>query len=787
MRPLAVSLLLCLGLAGFTVAQPATADKPVPMEFPAEGVELRTLADIVTKRLKIPILYDESINNKKVIIRVPVDLPEAALLGVLQSALRMKQMALVDADVPGWKQIVSAQNLAAVAKPALAAGAQAGAPIIQVFQLKQADPARIVETVRPFLTAGGQIQPVSGQRAVIVTDYPAAAARVEQVINTLDEGTAAEVKFVPVKNADAVSVAQTVQQILSGKEGGAPGAQVGAGIVVTPDERTGQVIVIAPKARMQEVTDLIAGVDKPVETETRVYRLRAMAPERVDRLVKGLLGSAAAKRAYQSTIDKDSQSLVVSATSDVHKRIDALVKELDKPIAEDQSPIQFYKLKNTKAADVLATISSLMGEQASVVQPAGGLGDGSYGRSLLSPPEAPNDNRLPIRPPTGYQPLTPGADAVLSPGSVLARPRSEDLGPMSTMSAAGAPATARPAAGAAAASVERSTQGSSAQGTGEGEEGGSAAGRAKSATVTADVNSNSIIVIAPPAVQQLYAGLISRLDERRPQVQVECTIVTLDTTDDFSFGVDISKLGGFGSSTILSFSSFGVSTVDPVTAKLTPIGKTGGTFALLSPGIANVVIQALQSNSRARLVSAPQLLVNDNGKGKLQSVSQEPFAEILDTSTTQSRTGLGGLAQAGTTITVEPHISEGDYLQLSYSIELSNFTGTGRNGLPPPSQKNSVDSTVTVPDGNTIVVGGLKVKNFRESKDTIPFINQIPFADWVFGSRARNITDTTLFVFIKPVILRDDKFEDLKYLSDKALHGAGMPGRYPASYPIPIR
>ena len=103
-------------LAGAAVAQ----EQAVPMDFPAEGVELRTLADIVTKRLKIPILYDDSINNKKVIIRVPMDVPESALLGVLQSALRMKQLALVDADLPGWKQIVPAANLAAPLKrPAL--------------------------------------------------------------------------------------------------------------------------------------------------------------------------------------------------------------------------------------------------------------------------------------------------------------------------------------------------------------------------------------------------------------------------------------------------------------------------------------------------------------------------------------------------------------------------------------------------------------------------------------------------------------------------------------------
>jgi general secretion pathway protein D len=310
---------------------------------------------------------------------------------------------------------------------------------------------------------------------------------------------------------------------------------------------------------------------------------------------------------------------------------------------------------------------------------------------------------------------------------------------------------------------------------------------AANATVTADVNTNTIIVIAQPAVQQRYADLIARLDARRPQVQIECTVVTLDTSDNFEFAVDTATLGGFGVNTILTLSSFGVTQVDAARAALTPVNRQGGTFALLAPGTADVVIRALQQNSRSRLVSAPRLLVNDNGRGELQSVAQEPFAEILDTNTTQSRTGLGGQAQAGTTITVEPHISEDDYLQLGYSVELSNFTGTGRNGLPPPSQKNAVSSSVTIPDGYTIVVGGLSVKNLRQAVDAVPLLGDIPVIKYLFGSRSHTGQDTTLFVFLRPVILRDDRFQDLMYLSERKASAAGLPPDFPESQPLPLR
>src|SRR5215210_7322938 len=154
------ALLLCVSAIGQAPAtRPATrgAGEPVTLDFPPEGVEVRVLADIVTRRLGIPILYDEAINNKKVILRVPIQVPESALLGILQSALRMKGLALVDSEQPGWKQIVAAQNLAAVAR-ATGPGQpppEPGSAITQVVTLQHTDPARVVDAVRTLLTQPG--------------------------------------------------------------------------------------------------------------------------------------------------------------------------------------------------------------------------------------------------------------------------------------------------------------------------------------------------------------------------------------------------------------------------------------------------------------------------------------------------------------------------------------------------------------------------------------------------------------------------------------------------------
>src|SRR6185503_542429 len=69
--------------------------------------------------------------------------------------------------------------------------------------------------------------------------------------------------------------------------------------------------------------------------------------------------------------------------------------------------------------------------------------------------------------------------------------------------------------------------------------------RTRQARITADPNTNTIIVVAPPGVQALYEQLIRQLDKRRPQVLIECTVVTIDTSGNFQLGVEFSRLGGF--------------------------------------------------------------------------------------------------------------------------------------------------------------------------------------------------------------------------------------------------
>jgi general secretion pathway protein D len=272
-------------------------------------------------------------------------------------------------------------------------------------------------------------------------------------------------------------------------------------------------------------------------------------------------------------------------------------------------------------------------------------------------------------------------------------------------------------------------------------------------------------------------------------VLIECTVVTLDTTGNFQLGVEYGINTGSDSNQVITFSQFGLSTADPKTGKLSIIPGLGFNGALVSTDVADIVVRALEGNSRARVSSAPRILVNDNNTGTLTSVTEFPYASV-NASDTVATTSFGDYSKAGTEITVRPHISEADYLQLEYTVSLSSFTGDpisqGGTLLPPARKSDAIESQVTIPDGSTIIVGGLNTKNFNETINRIPLLGRIPVLEYLFSSRSSNDMTTTLFVFIRPVILRDDKFEDLKFLSERDTRAAEVAGDFPSSEPLAI-
>lgn len=294
---------------------------------------------------------------------------------------------------------------------------------------------------------------------------------------------------------------------------------------------------------------------------------------------------------------------------------------------------------------------------------------------------------------------------------------------------------------------------------------------AENAFVIADIDNNQVLVKAPFAQQADFAKLISKLDLRRPQVYIEAKIVSLTTSDSLRLAFETQLINANGTGGVVN-TNFGLSSFptgsnlnDP---KNVATGLAGLTSAIIKSDQVPIIIHALQNVAETRILSTPQLLVNDNEEATIAAIRQEP------TTTTSLGGGgegsrdvesFGGYEDAGTTLTVTPRISEGGYLRLEYEVELSALDGVSSGGIPPPRIQNNVQSSASLPTDFTIVVGGIEVDTKRKTVMKVPLIGDIPLFGHLFRDTNKANATTRLYIFITPKIMRDETFADLRLLT----------------------
>ena len=310
-------------------------------------------------------------------------------------------------------------------------------------------------------------------------------------------------------------------------------------------------------------------------------------------------------------------------------------------------------------------------------------------------------------------------------------------------------------------------------------------GRGRSGlTLTADEATNTLIAIGGPRALARLEALLATLDVRQAQVMIEAVLVSLSDSQTMQLGVELEKIEVSGDTVFRLASLFGLSTAGAGGAggSRTVGDAAGFTGVVLNPGEFSVILRALETINQGRSLSIPKVLVNNNQQASFNSSLQQPYAST-NASSTVATTSFGGTFDAGTVITVRPQIAEGDHLVLDYQVRLSSFTGSATANLPPPRQENSVTSIATIPDGYTVVVGGLEAITDGEGESRVPGIGAIPIIGELFKNRTSQRSRARFFVFLRANVMRGTTgsgtgFEELKYLSDRAAEDSGIAGEY---------
>lgn len=331
----------------------------------------------------------------------------------------------------------------------------------------------------------------------------------------------------------------------------------------------------------------------------------------------------------------------------------------------------------------------------------------------------------------------------------------------------------------------------------EGQAGGTGLTLDSSGFVLADKANNQILVKARAGQQPEFARLIERLDLRRPQVYIQAQIVAVTADDSTRLAFESQLINAGGSGGVFR-SNFGLSA--PGTGGTQPIlnvpvvnaGLTGFTAAVIRSDQVPVIMTALANETDSRVISTPQLLVDDNEEGEVLSKQEIPTTQISrGTGGTGDVVTVGTPATAETRLTVTPQISDSSYLRLEYDILLENFTGESRNvggtEIPPPKLSNQLKAgSVTVPSDSTVVVGGLVVDSNSRTVAKIPLLGDIPIVGALFRDDRKGKRNTVLYVFLTPRILRDPGFEDLRLLTRGPQGDVKLPDDMPRLAPTSI-
>jgi general secretion pathway protein D len=316
---------------------------------------------------------------------------------------------------------------------------------------------------------------------------------------------------------------------------------------------------------------------------------------------------------------------------------------------------------------------------------------------------------------------------------------------------------------------------------------GDAKGRASNkstATIEADEGTNALIITAGTAEMASLEAVIQRLDIRRAQVLVEAIIAELEITDGQDLGVQwlFQDSGGAFGSNIVDGNNRAQGIADglfPPGATPTPDGGDDGDPSLLgalasTPGLSlgwgqmggdldiAVILNALNSQTNANILSTPSLLTLDNQEAYITVGQEVPFV-------TGSYSSTGGVSSpnnpfqtierenVGITLTVTPHINSGDSVVLDISQEVSSLTGAlSLLASDLVTNTRKIETKILAGDARTVVLGGLIKEDMQDGSQKVPFLGDIPRLGRLFRSDSVSLSQSNLLIFIKPTIIRED-------------------------------
>lgn len=505
-------------------------------------------------------------------------------------------------------------------------------------------------------------------------------------------------------------------------------------IRVTPDPRTNSLVVTAPEQSMLLMAELVKQLDRPTSmvAEVKVFTLANADAGAMVRLLQdlftgsqqrqqqlgvqfaGAVGASSSLIPMQLSADTRTNSILATGGAESLRVVEAILLRLDQSNLRQRKNV-VYRLRNSPARDVAAAISEFLESQRNISQ------------------------------------VNPNLESTVE-------------------------------------QVEREV------------------------IVVPELVTNSLLISSTPRYFEEIMHLTQQLDEPPPQVVIQALLVEVDLDGNDEFGVEL----GVQDSVLFNRSAISdIVTIAETTTSLTgvqttterivsqaanpgfgfnnqPLGsnpaintsRVGGqglsNFSLgrvngdlgygglvLSAGSesVNVLVRALAARRKINVLSRPQIRTLDNQLATIQVGQQVPIVDGVAISGTGSANPVVRQDQAGIILSVTPRISPDEVIVMEVSAEKSQFTGQGVPLFTDANTGNVIESpikdvinaktTVSIPNGQTIVLGGMITTLDDVSERKIPWLGDLPLLGHAFRHDAERSRRTELLIFLTPRIVHN--------------------------------
>lgn len=293
-------------------------------------------------------------------------------------------------------------------------------------------------------------------------------------------------------------------------------------------------------------------------------------------------------------------------------------------------------------------------------------------------------------------------------------------------------------------------------------------------TIIGDDKSNKLVISTSPRYIKQVRTLIEELDASPPQVLIQVLVAEVSLDASGEWGMD-AKVGPFGGDR-LSAGYLG--------------GGSGVQTALGVPNLSvsttdfQLLVRALEQQGKLEVLSEPQILVNNNTKAQIQVGENIAIVQGVERTPQGSTRSDVERKDVGIILDVTPSISSDGFVKMEIKPEIStvsnSVTPISADFQAPVINKRTVDTVVTVKDGQSVVIGGLIQSTEEKRKTKVPFLGDIPGLGMIFRTSKNTTRKTELLMILTPRVVmgRDAKsIQRIENTTDRAIERLADPAK----------